>query len=350
MDIYAKVKYNNDIKRIENLSADPHVFDIRWRVTTLCNYQCDFCIQGNREEHLKQSEGESRQLRSSICGEVIRLIEDLKGYESVKVSLIGGVLTILPDLPEILERLALCRFPGSIRFEITTNFFRDSRYFCRLCDIIQKKAGRKKRALSVGASYYSAYTDAEHFMEKLRTVCEYSGSGRHGKGFLGKLPGMRKNPVFFSAGIPILNDTDYEVLMQMRSAAGDTAVSIVPIYIRNYDTHVSDETMKKLSDHAGKSIRVTDENGREFRYQNIQALGAALGDRDSFCPQGYICDAGIRSVWIDAFGNTRRCPAIGSTMRLGSLLDGSFRLLEAPQICTSDHCSCSQFGKIEKIE
>ena len=85
-------------------------------------------------------------------------------------------------------------------------------------------------------------------------------------------------------------------------------------------------------------------------YKDIQALGAALEDRDSFCPAGYVCDAGIHNLWIDAFGHVKRCPALGSTMSMGSILDGSFSLLDAPQVCTSDHCSCSQYGRIEKTE
>lgn len=54
---------NAEIETVENLRQDKGLFDIRWRVTTLCNYQCDFCIQGTREEHLRQAEGESEQLR-----------------------------------------------------------------------------------------------------------------------------------------------------------------------------------------------------------------------------------------------------------------------------------------------
>ena len=45
---------NAQVKKIINL---PRLFMnsivIRWQVTSLCNYQCDFCIQGSRETHLQ---------------------------------------------------------------------------------------------------------------------------------------------------------------------------------------------------------------------------------------------------------------------------------------------------------
>ena len=85
-------------------------------------------------------------------------------------------------------------------------------------------------------------------------------------------------------------------------------------------------------------------------FPTIQALGAVLEHTDSFCPKGYLCDAGARSIRIDAFGNVKRCPALRSDMSMGSILDGTFRMLKAPEICVSDHCSCNTYGKIEKAQ
>ncbi|MBR3311807.1 MAG: radical SAM protein [Solobacterium sp.] len=339
---------NTDIQKIENPGFKENVFDIRWRVTTFCNYQCDFCIQGTREEHLRQAQGESRQIRSRICDEIIKLVESLKGYHTVNINLIGGELTILPDFPQILDKLASCRFPGKIRFYITTNFSQDAGYFCRLCGIIQKKPVWKRRRLFIAASFYSAYTDIQTFSGKLMEVYSYANPFRHRHGKLSELCRRLRNTVDLSAGIPILNDEDYAVFTEMRETFKNTGVSINPILIRNYETNVLPETTKKLLDSADKRIKVTTGNGQEFMYQNIQALGAALEGTDSFCPRGYLCDAGIHSIWIDAFGHVNRCPAIGSRMHLGNILNEGFHLLDSPEICTSDHCSCSQYGKIEK--
>ncbi len=111
-----------DIRIIENLACDSNVFDIRWKVTSLCNYACAFCIQGDQQAHRAEARGESAQLRAEICGELIRLIEALDGYEAVNISMLGGELAVLGDFPDILARMASCRFPGRINFSMTTNF------------------------------------------------------------------------------------------------------------------------------------------------------------------------------------------------------------------------------------
>ena len=327
---------SSDIRCIENLNNRTDVFDVRWRVTTLCNYQCDFCIQGDRKAHLKQAEGESADIRGQVCGRLIRMLEDLSGYEAVRVSLIGGEVTILDDFPSILERLALCGFPGSMMFDITTNLSRDEEYYFKLCDIVRKKAAGKKRSLTIGASFYSAYETAQRFTEKLRNVFLYSGMPQEG------------NPVRLTGGVPILEDADRDVLIRMQHDFAATDVRIAPIFIRNYETNTTPQIIADLHEQREMSIRVTDINGGVYTYQNIQALGAELEETDVFCPNGYLCDAGVRNLWIDAFGNVKRCPAIGSTMSLGSILEGNVRLLAGPQACTSDHCSCSQYGRIEK--
>ncbi len=332
---------NAGIEAIENLGHDKGAFDIRWRVTALCNYQCRFCIQGTPEEHLKQSEGESRRIREKICERLISLIEGLTRYDSVKVSLIGGEVSILSDFPEILERLSNCAFPGIIHFELTTNFSQDSDYFCQLCDAVLKHAQGKERRLSILTSFYPDYTAEEVFAGKLRRVYDYAA----GKG---TATCRGANPVSFSVGIPILDEADYDGLIRMQNELKDTGIRPAPIFIRNYPVQISAATMQKMQESREKRLRVVDTDGREFLFRDIQALGAALEGRDSFCPAGYYCDAGARNIWVDAFGNVKRCPAIGSTMFLGSILDGSFRLLDGPQVCTSDHCSCSQFGWIGK--
>ena len=123
---------NSDVEIIENLSQNNEIFDIRWRVTTLCNYDCAFCIQGNRQDHLRQARGESPALRMKICDEAIRLIEGIKEHDAVRFFLIGGELTILDDFPNLLEKIALCNFPGEIFFDLTTNFSQDGNYYCKI--------------------------------------------------------------------------------------------------------------------------------------------------------------------------------------------------------------------------
>ena len=67
---------SEDIVRIENLSNKNDTFIIRWNITYLCNYNCDFCIQGNKKQHIEKSKGESIEIRNKICNNLITFIEE----------------------------------------------------------------------------------------------------------------------------------------------------------------------------------------------------------------------------------------------------------------------------------
>ena len=341
---------NSDVRTIEKIKFKKDLLGIRWRVTTLCNYQCDFCIQGDREEHLRQAMGESSGLRNRICDAIVRLIESAdREYRVIRMDLIGGEVTILKEFPDILERLARADFSGEMRFSITTNFSADAEYFRRMLDQFRAGAGNRKRTLSIAASFYPEYVTIDSFKGKLREIYAYAGT-RPGalKAVLGKLGLIKDGWLKLSVGIPIVDDKDFEQYVGLKEEYGDTGIRIFPIIIRNYDTNLSEEKLQGIIEREKKQLKVTDVNGNTMFFPTIRELGASLDNTDSFCPAGYLCDAGIRNIWIDAFGNVKRCPALGSTMFMGSILDGTFKLLKGPQICTSDHCSCGVDGKIQK--
>ncbi|MBP3901175.1 MAG: radical SAM protein [Blautia sp.] len=341
---------SSDVRSIEKIKYKKDVLNIRWRVTTLCNYQCDFCIQGNREEHLRQAAGESSDLRNRICDAIVRLIESVDHeYRVIRMDLIGGEVTIIKEFPDILERLARSEFSGEIRFSITTNFSADAEYFRRMLDQFRAGAGKRKRTLFISASFYREYVTLEQFRGKLSELSKYAGS-RPGvfQKVLGKLGLSEERWLSLSAGIPIVDDEDFGRLAYMKDECSGTGIRIIPIIIRNYDTNLSEGKLRTIIEKERKQMKVTCENGDTMLFSTIRELGAMLENTDSFCPTGYLCDAGIRNIWIDAFGNVKRCPALGSTMFMGSILDGSFQLFREPQMCTSDHCSCDVYGKIEK--
>ena len=82
---------NDEVVLIENLDSQPDILDIRWRVTSTCNYRCDFCIQGDSKTHAQLAEGESAELRAKICRSIRTLLEKAEGYRAVNLSLIDGV-------------------------------------------------------------------------------------------------------------------------------------------------------------------------------------------------------------------------------------------------------------------
>ncbi|MBR1456334.1 MAG: radical SAM protein [Oscillospiraceae bacterium] len=335
---------NEDVVRIENPAARPDRLDIRWHVTSQCNYACDFCIQGDREAHRRDAAGESAATRAAVCEALLERIGSLRGYKSVHVGLIGGEVTILPDFPELLERFASCGFRGDLSLQITTNLSLPAERYAALCRSVRRcdRPGMR-RYLFPAASFDRAYVSQEAFTEKLRAIARSAPAKR-------RLFSRAAPSVQLRAGFPILTDDDYDAYLRMADELAPCGVRTDPIPIRRYRTELSDAVREKLAAErsGGAGIRVLDGAGVLHGFPSIQALGQALEGAEHFCPRGFRCDAGVHSLWVDAFGSAWRCPVLGDRLALGSVLDGSLRLLEDSALGTADHCSCSQFHLIER--
>ena len=351
---------NREISKIVNLSARKDIFDISWKVTSLCNYQCDFCIQGDQAAHRKEAEGESRTIRKAVCRKVLDLINDLKDYRMVKLRLIGGEVTILRDFPELIDVLAGSSFPGYIDFQITTNLSLPSDVFCEIIRNVSKNdTSKRPRRLHIAASYYAKYVTKEEFLAKIHEICSQTNlisNNNPQKGLLTYLNNRKRDQsnlpkhTYLSVGYPILSDSDYVDFLDMQRDLNTFGVSAAPIIIRQYHTKVSANILKQITqdENTPKTVEVTDSEGNTYLFRTMGDLGTALEEAECFNPTGMFCDAGINSIRIDAFGNVWRCPVIGSKMIMGNLLDGTFCRIDSPQICTADHCSCTQFSCIQR--
>ena len=132
---------NKQVKSIVNLShADLRSFVIRWQVTSLCNYRCDFCVQGSREAHLEAAKVESVSIREKIADNLVNYIETKIGKEeTVELYLIGGEVTILKDFPDILRKFIDCRFKGRIIVYLTTNLSMGPDYNTNLSEEVRTR-------------------------------------------------------------------------------------------------------------------------------------------------------------------------------------------------------------------
>ena len=319
-----------------------------------------------------------------ILDAVIDEIMSLEGFPCINVNLIGGEVTILKDFLEIIERIVSCPFRGNIRINITTNFSAPAEVYMSLIDIIKKYDRRDaRRMLSMSISFYRDYTETETFEGKLLQVYNHSrgkttnseaekpkAAGKSRKSGLQKAARKRMSgkvwakrlyrrfikqkteTVSLSTGYPILDDKDYADYLSMEKYFEDTNVKVAPILIRAYKTSVSEKIMKELlsDEMKNRNLKLTRTDGKTLYFRNIQAVGKALDDGKRFCPKGYICDAGMRNISINATGDVYRCPAIGNKMIMGNILDSGVSLLEKPEICTSGHCSCNQYTVIEKAD
>ena len=351
---------NDQVKKIINI---PRWFMnsvvIRWQVTSLCNYQCDFCIQGSRETHLLASKKESKEIREEIVGNLVRYIEEkVSPRTAVELYLIGGEVTILKDFYHVLERFVNCAFKGHIIIYLTTNYSRESSYYSSLCELFK---GRKNRTFNIHASYYTDYALPEAFGSKVMALSPFLSKERWTTRLVSiRLAAMfrfmrcfvKEKNVFMTVGIPILDDGSWQLLERFKSVFQGSAVHVNPIIIRNYKTSLSNKVENRLKTSGGVSKKLLVsffKGGRKF-YKNIQQLGLALEDSDGrFSPIGYYCDAGQKCFSVSSDGAVCRCPAMSDSsvmipgQFLGDVKNIETSLLSAPEICDAGHCSCNYF-------
>ena len=88
---------------------------IKFRITDACNYRCPYCI---RREFINNNH------YNLELDEVIRIANEMKGDKPIKIDLIGGEVTVLHNLPEIINKLLTV----ADKINITTNASKDLTY------------------------------------------------------------------------------------------------------------------------------------------------------------------------------------------------------------------------------
>ena len=347
-----------DVVRIDNIAKRSGII-IRWHITSLCNYQCDFCIQGDRKRHIEKSKGESPELRKNICNKLIDYIEnEINGkYKLINLYLIGGEITILPDFLDIVNKIVNCKFKGKITIRITTNLSTKTEILEQLSNIFKSKP---KRKLSVLASYYKEFSNEDEFIEKIKLINKknkfknvpFSNKLQNKIDFIRRVRFEYGNlNIRASIGYPLCNDKDYDDYLEFKKRNRIYADSISFIIIKGYKTSISEEIKGKiLKNSNGKCIRVKFNNGKVYYFENTNKIALKLDNEDSFNPKGYLCDTGIRSISIDNLGNISRCTSCKKASYIGNILTDGVKLMTDKFICPSNSCGCTYFKSIRKNE
>ena len=352
---------NEDIKEIENTRNDKDTYIIRWQMTTLCNYYCDFCIQGNAKMHALESKGESSKIRTKIVENLIQFIEkELNGkYKILKIYLIGGEVTILKDFKEILKKLVKIKFKGEVNYHITTNLSADKE---DLLEITNMFKGKHHKILWLSASFYKEFTTEEEFMDKIklihnphkkvnRMVMEYKKYKE--KGFKNKVKYMISivlekfnRTMFLSICYPLMNDEDYFKYQNFRKRNLRYVDKIEYIVIRRYKKELTKELKEKLKRESHKAIKLTTFTGDEQYFKRTDDI--SINVEGGFNPRGMLCDSGVNCISIDNLGVISRCVSCQKMSIVGNIIEGNFKPLTKEFICPNDTCSCNYYKVIKR--
>lgn len=335
---------SSDILRVERIDKDERTFVIRWQMTHLCNFYCDFCIQGNRERHIMRAQGESAQIREKICTNLIAFIEkELNDRADVlSLHLIGGEVTILNDFMPILRRLMKVKFRGKMKIHITTNMS-ISKEMCRKLAAIAY--GGSQRRISMRCSYYKEFTDEKSFLGKIKALSDKSLYQK----FLIKY--LHRNSISFVIAYPLFSDQDYGEYQRFRERNPQYAQKMQPLIIRDYKTSVSQEIKDKLKkeeeEKQKQAIKVTWKDGRVKYFSKVVDLCLLTDEEPFFRPKGFLCDAGCQSLTVDPLGNMSRCVEAVAETKYGNLCEESPRYMKEMFRCPAERCTCNYYSRIE---
>lgn len=357
------MEYVKEVKTIKNLKQlKARTFVLRWNITSLCNYNCDFCIQGDREKHIRNAMGESRELRMKVSKNISGFLnrELMDNYKTVRVFLIGGEVTILQEFPEIIQDIINCGYPGTIEIYITSNMSASVEYWQRILRVLYQYSGSGVRKLHVSCSYYKAYTDIGTFSQKIKALVSYTPEQPIEKGFLRKMRAILQqkekaanlNLLSIGIGIPLANSEDFAIYQEMKNLFCTPGISVNPIVLRDYPIQISEEIRQEILKESYKkgNTEVEFVSGEKKIYRGIQDMAFDLNGRGIFDPEGYFCDAGWNSITITNLGKVVRCPHTVKLSDLGSMVTGEVDLLQKMECCISHRCACNYFQIITKDE
>ena len=346
---------SGDIIKVENLKSDDDTYVIRWNITKLCNYYCDFCIQGSKKLHLEESKNESKELRKEICDKLIDFIENKidKKYSHLKIDLIGGEVTILPDFYDILKRIVECKYSGKMEIKLKTNLSFDNNLVKKIKSLFRTN----NRKIIISATYYKKFTTEKNFIKKVKLfhrdknyLFEYTSSYKKNikkmiQDFLIliKLKNVQAN-TSTTINYPLIQDKDYFDYLNFRKKYQKYADRILFLSIRDYKEEISNELKERIANVDNKKdIKVTLKDKQILYFPNTSRIEYLI-DTKHFDPYGYICDAGIHNICIDNKGKVTRCPRDQGNSITKAKLD----LLDNTIICPYHDCHCFYYRTIKK--
>lgn len=356
---------NDNIKKIENLKYSSDTYVIRWNITKLCNYHCDFCIQGSKEKHIKDSIGESKEVRHEIALKLVKFIEEKLNnkYSNLHIYLIGGEVTILSDFIQIFNQLLHVKFNGDIEFHITTNLSADMKLLAEIKKSFLSVKTNYGRRLSILASYYKNFTNEAEFIKRVKllhnnsTIKYYLISKKqkfqNKKGRLNQLIYKylnylsKKSMICITVGYPLVEDSDYEDYKLFKKRYFKYANSINYIIIRDYKHSISNELKETLSHSNRKRIKLTTKDGKVYYLSSTTKIGLLINKTKHFNPKGFLCDSGVNSISINSLGVVSRCPSCSPLTVTANILKEDIELLNDKIICPSLSCSCDYYHVIE---
>ena len=146
--------------RLEDL--DPFDFILKWRITSMCNLKCSYCLRTHNLEDYNADKIEADTKQLCEISKKLSDVFDKSDKNNVKIDLIGGEVSLF-DLERIFSHLTSDKIK---RINITTNFKKDSDYYNSLAKYLKDR----NIELSLTCSYHDEFWSIDSYFDKVIQV------------------------------------------------------------------------------------------------------------------------------------------------------------------------------------
>jgi MoaA/NifB/PqqE/SkfB family radical SAM enzyme len=270
---------------------------ITWLINNKCNYRCSYC-----QNDFKEPDG-FRVLEPEEWFLAWKRIYD--NYGTVAVQVTGGEPTINPRFFEVLKEISKMH-----HIEIQTNLSWAPSELIR--NIPPQRVSR------MGASFHQEFDDIVIFLKKM---CELKDAGY-------------KVEITYVAYPPFLKDGEKYLGMANEAGIPFSVLSFQGEYQnKRYPENYSEDEIKFLK-RLNLSIGNYAEAMAKWDVEHKVIVDKPEESEDIL----RICRMGQMYAWVLPNGNAFRC--CKSPVSLGNIIEGTFNLLEGPEICRLKNCIC----------
>ena len=286
------INEKDNISTVNRSQIPPYRVFFTWFLHFKCNYNCTYCSLFHDGS---SPEVENRYIDTDRWIDIWQDVKDK--YGECELHLTGGEPFTYPGVMDLITKLSKIH-----TLEFATNFSWEIRPFI---DNIPPERVR------VGVSFQPEFANFESFLDKVVAL--------HTRGYeiwvnYVAYPPFLKNLGTYKKRVEELG-IHFSILSFNGSYAGHS-------YPKDYTQAERELIGCNTQDE-------TNEKRREWDF-----------GEDRHRVKAKVCRMGQMYAKINPDGQVYRCCTEKGNLILGNIIDGTFRLLEEPQLCTSDNCPC----------
>lgn len=296
-------------KAIDRNSIPPHRGFLTWDIHYACNYNCTYCNTPKPWNPPGSWDRDRDKVAYPGVDKWLKIWEDIYiKYGSCEIHITGGEPFIYPSFIELITRLSQIH-----TLEIITNLASD------VNDIVKNVTPDRVR---IGTTFHPEFTDLKEFLDRHIVLREY--------GF--------ETWANYVAYPPQLKEmADYKKEFDKLGIPFNIQPFMGNFQEREYPKGYTDSELSYLKGcYAGDDI---------VNKKTVEWKTGTEHKNTSNSP----CRMGQMYAKIYPIGDAYRCCA-NNTMKLGNLIDGSFKLLDEALPCEADLCHCWRCMLVGKEE